>query len=124
MMRTGRNASQQINRLVERYHRPLFSKLARVIADGVAAGQFRPVDPIQFIPSMIALVVFYFAVAPVIGRVIGSDPLAPNLIRSRRAAVLDTISTALFVRSDAHSGPAPNTERLEIRGANHPGGQG
>ena len=120
MMRAGRTPSPQMNRLVERYHRPLFAKLARVIADGIATGDFRPVDPVQFVPSMIALVVFYFAVAPVIARVIESDPLSADFIRARRSAVLDTISAALFVRPDAYSFTAG--ERLKLSGQN-PGGQ-
>lgn len=121
MMRAGRTVSPHVNRLVERYHKPLFRKLACVIADGIAAGEFRPVDPVQFIPSMIALVVFYFAAAPVISRVIGTDPLATNFIRARRAAVLDTISTALLARSDTHANI--DAERLETASDQRRGGR-
>ena len=59
---------------------------------------FRPVEPLHFIPSMVALVVFYFISAPVMKSVIGFDPLSPERLAERRAAVLDLISAALFVR--------------------------
>jgi hypothetical protein len=54
------------------------------------------VDPIQFIPSMVALVVFYFTSAPLMKTVTGVDPLTPERIAARRDAVLDFITAALF----------------------------
>jgi hypothetical protein len=48
------------------------------------------------VPSIIALVVFYFTSAPVMKTVTGSDPLSPERMAERRAAVLDIISAALF----------------------------
>jgi hypothetical protein len=46
--------------------------------------------------SIIAVVVFYFINAPVMRMVSGADPLSPELIAARRAAVLGFISAALF----------------------------
>ncbi len=99
MMGAGRQVSAQARRMVERYSRPLFAKLAKVIQDGIAAGEFRRVDPLQFIPSMIAVIVFYFASMPVMRLVLPGDPLEPRRIAQRRAAVLDFISAALFAQS-------------------------
>jgi hypothetical protein len=45
---------------------------------------------------MVALVIFYFASAPVTKAVSGVDPLSPEKLAERRAAVLDFISAALF----------------------------
>jgi hypothetical protein len=67
-----------------------------VIREGIASGEFRDVDPVHFIPSMIALVVFYFISAPVMKTVIGFDPLSPEMLAERRAAVIDFISAALL----------------------------
>jgi len=50
----------------------------------------------QFMPSMVALVVFYFISAPVLKSVAGFDPLSPARLAERRSAVLDFISAALF----------------------------
>jgi TetR/AcrR family transcriptional regulator len=96
MMRTGRDQSPQLEKLAHQYFRPLFSKLAEVINAGIRRGEFRLVDPMQFIPSMIAVVVFYFTSVPVMRAVTGIDPLAPDQLAARKAAVLDFISTALF----------------------------
>ena len=53
-------------------------------------------DPWQFIPSMISVIVFYFTSAPAMRMMSGADPLSPERIAQRRAAVLDFISAALF----------------------------
>ena len=96
MMRAGRGSSPHFERIVQQYFRPLFGKVAQVLKEGAAAGDFRPVDPLHFIPSMIAVIVFYFSSSPVLRLMMGSDPLSPERIAQRRAAVLDFISAALF----------------------------
>ena len=53
-------------------------------------------DPMHFVPSMIAVIVFHFTNAPVLRMVAGIDPFAPEHVAARRAAVLDFISAALF----------------------------
>jgi len=42
------------------------------------------------------MIVFYFSSAPVIQRIMRFNPLSPQRIADRRAAVLDFISAALF----------------------------
>lgn len=98
-MRAGQG-SPHLQRVAKRYFLPLFTRLSAVIREGIASGVFRPVDPAHFIPSMVALVVFYFISAPVMKSVMGFDPLSPEKLAERRAAVLDFISAALFERAE------------------------
>ncbi|HTZ95834.1 MAG TPA: TetR/AcrR family transcriptional regulator [Terriglobales bacterium] len=95
MMRTT-HGSPHLKRIAKRYFHPLYMRLGAVIREGIAAGDFRPINPLQFVPSMVALVVFYFISAPVMKHVTGLDPLTPQRLAERRAAVLDFISAALF----------------------------
>jgi TetR/AcrR family transcriptional regulator len=95
MMSAGRNGSSQLDRIVKQYFRPLASQLGQLIAEGTAAGDFRPVDPAQVVPSMISVIVFYFINAPAMRSMTGIDPLQPKQVAARRAAVLDFISAAL-----------------------------
>ncbi|HEY1263536.1 MAG TPA: TetR family transcriptional regulator [Terriglobales bacterium] len=95
MMRAG-HGSPHMPRIGKNYFQPLFLKLVELIRSGIASGDFRPVDPVHFIPSMIALVVFYFTSAPVMKEVAGFDPIAPERLAERRAAILDFVSAALF----------------------------
>src|SRR5438874_1149920 len=94
-MRAG-HGSPHLHRIAKRYFLPLYTKLGAVIRQGIADGEFRPIDPLHFIPSMVALVVFYFISAPVMKTVTGVDPLSSERIAERKAAVLDFVSAALF----------------------------
>jgi len=96
MMRTGRHPSPHVRRIVQRYLGPLQRRLVEVLAQGIESGEFRRVNPLHFVLSMVAMNVFYFASAPVIAMITGSNPLHPKRIAERRAAVLDLISAALF----------------------------
>ena len=65
MMGAGRGRANHLEQIVKKYFRPLFGRIAEVLKTGQAAGEFRPVDPLHFVPSMIAVIVFYFTSAPV-----------------------------------------------------------
>src|SRR5690349_12057624 len=107
-MSAGRNASPHLRRIVQRYLRPIFLKVSEVLREGAAAGEFRPVDPTQFVPSTIAIIVSYFANAPLLAMIAPGDPLSPERIAARRAAVLDFVSAALFqTRELAREGGKP-----------------
>jgi TetR/AcrR family transcriptional regulator len=107
-MSAGRNASPHLRRIVQRYLRPVFLKVSEVLREGIAAGEFRPVDPVQFVPSTVAIVVSYFANAPLLAMMAPGDPLSPERIATRRAAVLDFVSAALFQNRDsAQKGAQP-----------------
>jgi TetR/AcrR family transcriptional regulator len=95
MMRSGRNGSPHLKRIVKNHLRPTFAKIAALIAEGIESGDFRPVNPAHFIPSVVGVIVFYFS-TPVPKMITGIDPYDPNMIEQRRAEVIDFISAALF----------------------------
>jgi TetR/AcrR family transcriptional regulator len=96
MMRAREGKSEHIDKLIENYFQPIFGRVSELIREGIAKGDFRDVDPAHFIPSMISIVIFYFNGAMVMRKILGFDPLTPQRIAERRAAVLDFISAALF----------------------------
>jgi TetR/AcrR family transcriptional regulator len=100
MMGAGRGRANHLEKIVKKYFRPLFGRIAEVLRTGQAAGEFRTVDPLHFVPSMIAVIVFYFTSAPVMRVMTGKDPLSPERVAARRTAVLDFVSAALFQTSD------------------------
>ncbi len=96
-LRAGRSPAG-MQRIAKEYFRPIFSQLSGLLQEGIRAGEFRPVNVMHFIPSMVSVIVFYFiTAAPIMHVVTGSNALAPELIAERRAAVLDFITAALFV---------------------------
>ena len=96
MMRAREGESQHIDKLVKTYIQPIFMRVNQVLQEGIAKGEFRSVKTEHFVPSMVAMIVFYFSSAPMMQKIVGFNPLSPQRIAERRAAVLDFISAALF----------------------------
>lgn len=96
MMRAREGKSQHIEKIIKSYIQPVFGKVSAVLREGIESGDFRAVDPAHFVPSMIAMIVFYFSSAPMMQKIVGFNPLTADRIAERRAAVLDFISAALF----------------------------
>jgi len=96
MMRAREGQSQHIDKVIKTYIQPIFARVSEVMKEGIARGEFRDVNPIHFVPSMVAMIVFYFSSAPMMQKIVGFNPLTPERIAERRAAVLDFISAALF----------------------------
>jgi TetR/AcrR family transcriptional regulator len=95
-MRAGAKGNARMQRVAREYFLPIFAKLAGVLRDGVRKGEFRAVNPIDFVPSVVGVIIFYFSAAPLMKTLAGMDPLSADRIRERRAFVLDFISGALF----------------------------
>lgn len=104
MMRAREGHSLHIDRLVKTYFRPIYGRLGELLKKGIAEGEFRNIDPLHFVPTMVATIIFYFSSAPVMQKIVGFNPLTPQRIAERRVAVLDFISAALFHPSSAPSG--------------------
>jgi TetR/AcrR family transcriptional regulator len=88
--------SARMEQIAREYFRPIYQKLAEVLKAGADRGDFRRVNPMDFLPSMVAVIIFYFSAAPVMKALMKVDPLSAERIAERRAFVLDFISAALF----------------------------
>src|SRR5437016_6854767 len=95
-LRAGRDPSR-LERIAKHYFRPVFLELSALLKEGEQSGEFRRVDPIHFIPSMISVIVFYFNTAPIMKLMTGVDPMSPERLAERRSAVIDFISAALLI---------------------------
>jgi AcrR family transcriptional regulator len=96
MMRAREGQSQHIDKVIKNYIQPIFRRVSELIRNGILEGEFRAVNPAHFVPSMVAMIVFYFSSAPMMQKIVGFNPLSPERIAERRAAVLDFVSAALF----------------------------
>lgn len=93
---TASKDPSRLRGVAKQYFRPVFAEIAQVLREGIAGGEFRRVDPAQFIPSMISIIVFYFTTAPIMNVVTGFDPMSPERLAERRGAIVDFVSAALF----------------------------
>lgn len=96
MMRAREGQSPHIEKVIKTYIQPIFLRVSEVLRQGIAEGQFRPVNPAHFVQSIVAMIVFYFSSAPMMQKIVGFNPLTSERVAERRASVLDFISAALF----------------------------
>jgi TetR/AcrR family transcriptional regulator len=89
-------AGPELPWMVQQYFKPFHRRLCRVIEEGIAAGELKPVDANQTVISIIAVTIFYFAAAPVLGGVLGRNPLRPQAVAARKRAVVDLLERGLF----------------------------
>lgn len=93
LMMTG---GPSFERLARKYFVPLGQELMKVIEQGVRKGEFRCCDSQHAVISLVALIVHYFAVAPVVELVAHIDPYREASLARRKQEVLDFIRYGLF----------------------------
>lgn len=89
-------SSGQLEWMVRSFFRPFHQRVSRTIVEGMAQGEFRAVDPSHTVFTIIAMTVFYFAAAPVLGVLLGRNPLRAQAVAARKQAVLDFLRHGLF----------------------------
>jgi len=92
MMSNGPN----VEWIVSEYYRPLHARLVALIEEGISNGEFRRVDARNTALTVVSNMVFYFAAAPVLKRILGHDPLRPREVARRREAIQDLLEHGLL----------------------------
>jgi TetR/AcrR family transcriptional regulator len=103
-MNAGREPTSVVHCLIEHHGRPVYEKMLKLVSDGMASGEFRKAEPAQTLTSILGVVVFYFISIPAQQLLASGDPFTPERIASRRVAVLDFISAAVFSPASALKG--------------------
>lgn len=93
MMSNGPNVAW----IVSEYYRPLHARLVALIEEGISSGEFRRVDARNTALTVVSNMVFYFAAAPVLKRILGHDPLQPREVARRREAIQDLLEHGLLL---------------------------
>jgi TetR/AcrR family transcriptional regulator len=93
MMSNGPN----VEWIVSDYYKPLHARLVALIEEGISGGEFRRVDTRNTALTVVSSMVFYFAAAPVLKRILGHDPLRPREVARRRHAIQDLLEHGLLL---------------------------
>jgi len=102
LMSASRGGSPHLDRIFDRYMRPVAVRVLGLVEEGVRRREFRAVDPNQFMPSALGSIMHYFLTAPLRQKLMPEvDFGSAESIQQRRAAVLDFIAAALFADRDA-----------------------
>ena len=102
-MRMGPKGSPQMLRIAREYFAPIYRRVSEMLREGAEKGQFRAVNPMDFLPSMVGIIIFYFSTAPAMKTLLKIDPLSKERIAERRTFVLEFISAALFTEKTSRS---------------------
>jgi hypothetical protein len=94
-MRASVGKSPHIQYLGEKYFKKLMEALLSTLTEGMRRGEIRQLDPMNTIVSVMGLIVFYFVSTPVARAIGRHDPLSPEALRARRAALADHLTAIL-----------------------------
>lgn len=95
MMRASVGKSPHMQYISEKYFRRLMEWLMATMQEGVRRGEIRQVDPMNTVVSILGLTVFYFVSTPAARALGRPDPLSPDALRNRRAALIDHVTAIL-----------------------------
>lgn len=98
-MRVGAHSSPQMLRIVREYFAPIHRHIVELLRKGAETGEFRTLDPMDFMPAMVGVVIFYFSTATAMKALLKVDPLSKERIAQRRKFVLDFIESAVCLRT-------------------------
>ena len=95
VQREAMESSRNFGWIVRRYLRPFHNQLVKTIEEGIAAGEFRAVDPDHTALSILGMTTSYFAAAPIMSEVVGRNLLAPQSVAARKRALMDFLDHGL-----------------------------
>jgi TetR/AcrR family transcriptional regulator len=93
--REAMEATQEFDWIVRQYLRPFHNQLVRTLEQGIAAGEFRRVDPHHTAFTIMGMTTSYFAAAAIFSQVAGHNLLAPRALVARKRALLDFLDHGL-----------------------------
>jgi len=97
MMRVHKGQPGALPVLVTRVFGPLQAMFQSLVREGIASGELIDVDWLQLQLAALGTNVFYFLSAPVLRLVTNIEPFDPEVLRARRAAIVEYLGKAIFV---------------------------
>jgi TetR/AcrR family transcriptional regulator len=96
MVRLHKGESSTMPETMKRFFTPVLKQFREIVREGVAKGELIDVDWLQVHIATFGLNVFYFMSSQFWKHVLPSDPLAPDEIAKRRAAIVRFLGLTVF----------------------------
>jgi TetR/AcrR family transcriptional regulator len=93
--REAMESTKEFDWIVRQYLRPFHNQLVRTLEEGIAAGEFRSVDPHDTAFTIMGMTTSYFAAAAIFSQVAGHNLLAPHALVARKQALLGFLDHGL-----------------------------
>jgi len=96
MMRLHKGEEGLLPILVKRVFAPLHAMYQSLVREGIASGEIIDADWLQIALTALGANVFYFLSAPVWRLVLSFEPFDEEVLRARRAAMVELLGKAIF----------------------------
>jgi TetR/AcrR family transcriptional regulator len=96
MVRLHRGEENRIAPMAEKFFRPLWLMVDRLLEDGISSGELVRVDPAQMRYAALGANLLYYLSAPLIRLAMGTDPLEPRELQLRRKAAVEYLGQTIF----------------------------
>lgn len=96
LQRAMMSGDPPLRALLQRYLRPVYQGLSRILRAGIRRREFRAVDVDNMVVSLIAVTVFYFAASPVVSLILQWEVYDRRRVAARKRAVLDFVRHGLL----------------------------
>lgn len=97
MVRLHRGEENRLASMAEKFFRPLWLMVDRVIEEGIHAGELIPVDPAQMRYASLGANLNYFLSAPLTRLALHTEPLERSALEFRRRAAVEYLGQAIFI---------------------------
>jgi TetR/AcrR family transcriptional regulator len=97
MIRLHKGESDAMAVIIKRVFSPVMTMYQALVREGIASGELIDVDWMQMHLSMLGANVFYFLSAPIWARVLPVDPLAVDVLKTRRQEIVRFVGQSIFV---------------------------
>jgi TetR/AcrR family transcriptional regulator len=97
MVRLHRGEEHRMERMAEKFFRPMWDRLEEVLEEGIASGELIHADPAQIRYAALGANLFYFLSAPLTRLVRHIDPLERVELELRRKAAIEYLGQAIFM---------------------------
>ena len=97
MVRLHRGEQNSLAPMADKFFRPLWQTMDKVIEEGIAAGELIAVSSDQMRYATLGANVFYFLTAPMTRLAFGADPLERGALQQRRRKAVEYLGQAVFV---------------------------
>lgn len=118
MMRLKRGEKNAFDSIIQNVFRPVSIRLLELIEEGKRTGELIQVDEWQIMYAALGANIFYFLSSPMIGIMMGLNPLERSALELRRKAAIEFLGQTIFTdrshgaavaASVLHSAPMPES---------------
>jgi TetR/AcrR family transcriptional regulator len=97
MVRLHQGEENQLAAMAQKFFRPIWGMIQKLLEEGIHSGELIPVDPQQIRYASLGANVFYFLTAPLTKLAFGINPMEKSELEYRRKATVEYLGQAIFV---------------------------